>query len=297
MIVRGLTAGVRVGEVREIGAGVGRPRRRAAPLLCTLLSVFAACGAPFDHRALASAAIHPPGGPSPPSTLSATTLGATASFTLGCPASPPNAVQVDCIGQITLSAHKLPAGHSFTLVSSSSGATNVVVGRSSYRVTPGETGTVTVNLNPLGQRLLDRFYKYPATATATGALTGTLPVSFAYGLVKSASFVWTWSFAGPVTRLLQFEVRGIPTGGTVLMVCHGGGCPFTQRTVPAIGRISLTSQFKGASLKPGTTLWFAVTGPNDVAKVALFKISGDRVPSEVFECLPPGVATPRRCVS
>jgi hypothetical protein len=279
-----------MGEVRELHAGSGRLSRFAL-----------AAAVVFALSAVPGAVARPTGSPGSPShapAFTATTTGATASFTIGCPPSPLGAIRAYCVGGITLSAHKLRTGHSFILVSSGNPrTTNVVVGRGRYVVAGGSTVTIAVGLNRLGRHLLGRFYKLPATATAIGSVGATIPVKFAYGLVGS-SFLWTWTFTPHYTRLLQMEVVGIPTDGSVLIVCHGGGCPFARRTVLASSsRISLTSQLDAARLRPGSTLWVAVHAPNDVGKVALFRIISGQTPREAIECLPPGDSAPQRCAT
>jgi hypothetical protein len=226
-----------------------------------------------------------------------TALGATASFTLSCPASPPGAVRANCIGQLTLTAHEQGVGRSLVLVESGSGTTNVVVGTSSYVVPPDSTGTITVRLNPLGRRLLARFYKFPATAAATGASGASRTVNFAYSRIHS-TLAWTFAFGIRFTTVRELRIDGIPSGASVLILCRGGGCPFARRVLPAPKpHLSVTDQFKGARLRPHTIVWFAVTAPNSVGKVEGFTIRSGQAPGLTFDCLPPGAAAPLRCVS
>jgi hypothetical protein len=113
-----------------------------------------------------------------------------------------------------------------------------------------------------------------------------------------STFTHTWSLAPRCSEPTALKNSGIPSGASVLIVCHGGGCPFGSRTLPVSGsHMSVAAVLHGARLKPRSQIWFAVTAPGDVGKVALFKVAPGRVPAEKLECLPPGVMAPRKCGS
>jgi hypothetical protein len=98
--------------------------------------------------------------------------------------------------------------------------------------------------------------------------------------------------------LQQLTISAIPRGATILIHCHGGGCPFGSRTLKATGsQMALARLFKGARLKPGTVVWFAVALANHVAKVAVYTVNRGAPPTQAFRCLPPRSSRPLACAA
>jgi hypothetical protein len=208
-------------------------------------------------------------------------------------------MSLGCRVAVTLTVSEAGSGKSLMVVNPGTGTTSVVVGHLTDLVPAGASTTVSMLLNQRGKHLLGRFYKLPAMASFAGALKGIAAqtVTLSYGRVDS-TFTYTWSFTPRYSQLTALNISGIPTGASVLIVCHGGGCPFGSRTLSATGsHMSVASQLHGARLKPRSQIWFAVTAPGDVGKVALFKVAPGRAPAEKLECLPPGVMAPRNCGS
>jgi hypothetical protein len=106
-----------------------------------------------------------------------------------------------------------------------------------------------------------------------------------------------WGLGKRATIIIQFDVRDIPSGGKVTMRCEGKGCPFKRRTAEGKGGVAkLGKHFKGAKLKPGTTLEVRVTAPGMVGKVVRYTFrSKRRLPSATRRCLPPGASKPAAC--
>jgi hypothetical protein len=83
----------------------------------------------------------------------------------------------------------------------------------------------------------------------------------------------------------------------VSMRCKGKGCPFERKSARAKNGVAkLGKHFKGAKLKPGTTLEVRVTAPGMVGKVVRYTFRSKRkLPSSTRRCLPPGASEPSRC--
>jgi CSLREA domain-containing protein len=165
-----------------------------------------------------------------------------------------------------------------------------------YSVASGGQVTVRMHLNPAGMRLLAARYVLPTTLSLGGTTPMTLPVVFSYPVIKSG-VGYTWAFGPTSSTDSELTVTRIPQGGKVKVICHGGGCPFAQRTFAARrGRVVLTPAFKRHPLRSGATLVVEIIAANQVGKVETFKIRGGRPPAVGHECLPPGTSRPGRCV-
>jgi CSLREA domain-containing protein len=174
-------------------------------------------------------------------------------------------------------------------------ATKVVtVGSATYSSATGASATVTVPLNAAGRKLLGRFFRLPVTLTVSGTSTLTKGLTFSYSVVRSP-ISFTWAFSPSSTTAQVLTVSKVPAKGSVVVICHGGGCPFAKKSfTPHAGKVLLASNFK-RGLKPHATLEIVVRAPNAVAKVALFTIQSGSQPTVVGRCLPPGAQKPTPC--
>ena len=169
------------------------------------------------------------------------------------------------------------------------------VGSTSYSVATGMQTTVTIPLNPTGQSLLSSSYKLTATLLLAGTATLIRAVHFHYPRI-AAPISYTWTFTPSYTTAERLAVSGIPAGGTVEAICHGGGCPYASNTFSrGSGNVNLEPSLKGSHLRPGSTLELEITDSNEVGKVAIFTIRSGSQPTLVENCLPPGVTTPSHC--
>ena len=175
--------------------------------------------------------------------------------------------------------------------------TTVTVAKTHYLVRGGQSVKLRIRLNGSGGRLLSRFYRLPVKLAFSGTTTQTQTVTYSYPVIRSPiSFTWTFSPSATVAQNLS--VMGIPSGGKVTVLCHGGGCPFRKRKFsPHHGRVSLTSALRHRNLQPGATVELEITATNQVGKVAIFTIRSGRQPSLAESCLPPGAHGPTRCAA
>jgi hypothetical protein len=242
---------------------------------------------------------------SPAPSAAVSTSGTSGSLTIACPAFPADV----CAGTVTLAVAEHRSGGSVVAVSARKRSTHptvkvvkVEVGRATFSVNPGQTGTIEVALNATGRTLLSEFYSLPTTATFSGTSLPSQMVTFAYRrLTTSVSWSWGWinePCSVCYTTVKKLTVVALPAHARILVLCHGGGCPFGQRT--AIGhsaRLPLVSWFAGSRLLPGTVLEIRVTVPNSIGKVFVYTMVAGNQPDIGQRCLPPGIRNPVTCLA
>jgi hypothetical protein len=216
-----------------------------------------------------------------------------------------------CSGPIKLTSHVTTQGRNTVAVAASTAkkrhkkkhrkpapkkvTTQQTVGTGTYSVSTGQTATVAVTLNRTGQRLLSQFYKLPVTVTLGGSSTARRTASLQYSVIHSP-ISFTFSFSRSSTSVQELMVSAVPAGGTVTVMCRGGGCPFDRRVLkPKRGRVDVARQFKHKHLRPKASLELRITARNEVGKVAVFTIRSGKQPKLVESCLPPGARSPSRC--
>jgi streptogramin lyase len=174
----------------------------------------------------------------------------------------------------------------------------VTVASGSYSVSAGRSTTLRLKLNASGQKLLNQFYRLPATLAVRGTTWITRSVAFSYGRLHiSPGFVWV--FTSGFTYAMHLTLARLPSKATTTVTCRGGGCPFTRRTftTPKHRTLDLARALKRRHLAPGTTLTVQITAPNTVGEVVVFTMRSGAQPGERFLCLVPGSRRPAACVS
>ena len=103
-------------------------------------------------------------------------------------------------------------------------------------------------------------------------------------------------------------VNGTSLGATVLVDCHGRGCPFARRAIDvaddkecsvkmrrmcsAHGTVLITPGFENRHLGVGARITVAIMKPSWVGKYYAFTIEAARGPRVQIGCLAPGVSRP-----
>jgi alpha-tubulin suppressor-like RCC1 family protein len=185
----------------------------------------------------------------------------------------------------------------------------VTVAQVSYSVRAGSTGTVALKLNDFGERLLATFLRVPAHVSFTGSLSKILTVTYGYPRVNSPiSNFWTWSCSSngschttvgltSVAARKWLTIDHLPPHPKVILLCHGGGCPFGRRVFNPRGggSLQLAPNFAGAQLRPGAIVELEILARNRVGKVEIFTVQTRSVPMEATRCFEPGARAPQRC--
>ena len=185
-----------------------------------------------------------------------------------------------CAGRFTVAGHKHTvhgAPRAVTARKAKPGKhTTVAVpfGRGSYSLHTGHRSTVRFTLNAAGKRLLARLHKVGSTinfAATSGTPIRKHQPTFKFGRVTSP-IAFSFSSGGSFSTVKTLLVTRLPAGATVTVACHGGGCPFTQRSFGHKSRVDLAPAFGGAHLSPGTRIVIVISAPFEVSKVATFRI-------------------------
>ena len=214
-----------------------------------------------------------------------------------------------CRGPVTLTAHQTTQGKKVVAVAAKAkpgkgkgkkpkGTTKkITLATAKFSIQTGHKKTLKLALNAIGSRLLDRFYTLPATVSIAGTTKRSKKVVFKFGRLH-ISPAFTWSFGPSFTTALELSVAPLPAHAKVAVLCRGGGCPFSRRSLTSKRRkLDLEPLLKGKRLRPGARLSLQITAPGDVGEVVTFTINSGRAPTERFACLLPGSRSPTACAA
>jgi streptogramin lyase len=246
-----------------------------------------------------------PGASSPPlgASLSRTSLsGDMASLTIACQ----GPAGQTCGGPVTLSSRVTAHGSKTTAVAAKAKrkpkpppkkvSKTVTVASGSYSVASGQSTAITLRLNSAGQKLLNRFYRLPASLAIGGTTPITKSVSFSYERLHISPHP-IWVFTRSYSYATKLTLPKLPSQAKTTVTCRGRGCPFSKRTfsTPKHGTLDLAPALKHRHLVPPATVEVQISAPNDIAEVVIFTINTNKHPSEAFRCLAPTAHSPTRC--
>jgi hypothetical protein len=167
---------------------------------------------------------------------------------------------------------------------------------------PSSTATCTVAYATPGSHAITASYGGDGSfgASTSGAMTVAVQP---LGTI-AATMQWTFYYTPAYTRVLALIVNGAPPGATVLVKCHGHGCPFANRTVAATstrpcgpkgrhrcathGTIDLTPRFRRRRLRVGARITVEIIEPGWVGKYYMFAVRARRKPLVQIACTAPG---------
>jgi hypothetical protein len=153
----------------------------------------------------------------------------------------------------------------------------VTVSQASFSVPAGSAQTVLLNLNGVGSRLLARFRNLPVRVGVTGiGSTPAVMLMLPHLRVNVSTPPDKWFHldlpcSDCYTIAQSVPITGIPTGADVSVICYGGGCPFTRRSVrPRAGRINVASLLGSSHLQPGAQVQVVITARRRTGEVLLY---------------------------
>jgi large repetitive protein len=130
--------------------------------------------------------------------------------------------------------------------------------------------------------------------TVVGAITSTMQ--------------WSFYYTPKFTVVQQLFVNGAVPGATVLVQCHGHGCPFARHAIllptgkrcgrngtkmcSVGGGFNITPGFVGRHLKVGAQITISIVRPNWTGKAYRFTVRSRRGPRIQIGCLAPSGRTP-----
>jgi len=181
-------------------------------------------------------------------------------------------------------------------------------GAATCAVTYGGAGAHAVTARYLGDA------NFAASSSPTELVRATPTPAGGAGTAESAlgsvtsTMQWTFSYAPSYTMVRALVVNGTSLGATVLVDCHGRGCPFARRAIAvaddkqcsvkmrrmcsAQGTVLITPGFENRHLGVGARITVAIMKPSWVGKYYAFTIEAARGPRVQIGCLAPGASRP-----
>jgi Bacterial Ig-like domain (group 3)/Invasin, domain 3 len=172
------------------------------------------------------------------------------------------------------------------------------------------SATCTLTYNALGTHSITALYG--GDSNFTGSTVAAQPVSVVPVPVPvlgriNATMQWTFAYALRYTKVVTLSVNWVSSDATVLLKCHGRGCPFATHTsrvakpkqcgkkgkpkCPLGGAINLTAAFKKDPLHPRATIIVMIRRSGWVGKYYKFTIRAANQPVIQISCLAPGRTT------
>lgn len=172
----------------------------------------------------------------------------------------------------------------------------------SQPVGSSSTATCTVRYPTTGRHTITASYGGDASfngSSSTPTAIGVQPLG-----TIAATLDWQFYYTPSYTLVQQLIVNGLSRGVTVVLKCHGGGCPFAKRKIAVRptrrcaqkgrhrcatpGTINLTSRFGDRRLLVGSGITVEILKPGWVAKDYIFTFRSSRKPGLRIECTAPG---------
>jgi Bacterial Ig-like domain (group 3)/Invasin, domain 3 len=164
------------------------------------------------------------------------------------------------------------------------------------------TATCTVRYPTTGRHTITASYGGDASFNGSSSIPTAIGVQ-PLGRI-AATLDWQFYYTPSYTLVQQLIVNGLSPGVTVVLKCHGGGCPFAKRKIAVrptrrCGRkgrhrcgtpdtIDLASRFGDRRLLVGSGITVAILKPGWVAKDYIFAVRSSRKPGLRIECTAPG---------
>jgi hypothetical protein len=173
------------------------------------------------------------------------------------------------------------------------------------------SATCTITYAAIGQHAISALYSGDvnfsgsnSTAQTISVIAGPVPVR---GTVAS-TMQWSFYSTRSYTRVLALSVKGASAATSVLVKCHGGGCPFATHVAVLAqpkhcgrkgrpkcmsgGTVKLGPAFNTHHLHVGTTITVSIRRPGWIGKYYAFLIRRSQSPRVQISCLAPGSTRP-----
>jgi hypothetical protein len=172
------------------------------------------------------------------------------------------------------------------------------------------TATCTVGYGAAGAHPVSARYSGDLNFAGSQSSSSTETVSSpppppVLGTIRS-TMQWTFLFTRSYTKVVALVVNGVPSGATVVIQCHGRGCPFAHQTTHLTrsrrcgrrcsarhpGTIDLGTRFGQRHLRVGTRIIVEIVRQEWIGKYYRFTIRSQRGPRVQISCLAPGSQRP-----
>ena len=160
--------------------------------------------------------------------------------------------------------------------------------------------TCTLTYKALGTHTITA--RYLGDSNFTGSTSPAQPINVVAGPAHLLGYVsstmqWIFTYTATYTQVLALVVNGTSAGASVVVRCHGGGCPFAKHTIAvpkrlAHGSINLASPFQQHPLQVAARITVVISRPDWISKYYAFTIRARQGPSIQISCLAPGRTQP-----
>ena len=168
------------------------------------------------------------------------------------------------------------------------------------------SATCTLTYNAVGTHSIAA--RYGGDSNFTGSTAAAQPVTVVPDPVPvlgriNATMQWTFAYARRYTKVDTLLVNWVSSDSTVLLKCHGRGCPFATHTsrvakpkrcgnkgkpkCPIGGSINLAAPFQEDPLHPRATIIVMIRRSGWVGKYYKFTIRAGNQPTIQISCLAP----------
>jgi Bacterial Ig-like domain (group 3) len=157
------------------------------------------------------------------------------------------------------------------------------------------TATCTVSYKTTGKHVITAAYAGDANfggSTAQPVSLGAAPIQILGTIISTMQ--WTFHYTPSYTTVLALVINGAPVGATVLVQCHGGGCPFVKQAKAVTKRkpVNLMVSFRGRRLRAGTQVTVTLSRPHWIGKDYRFTMRARHAPRIQIDCLAPAGSRP-----
>jgi hypothetical protein len=175
-----------------------------------------------------------------------------------------------------------------------------------------DSAQCTVHYAKVGAHSISAIYSgdggFNGSASSSQAVSvRRLPVHILGTIV--AKMGWLFRFAPKYTQILSLLLHKPAVGTTILLQCHGVGCPFAHRSIRVAkvracqsagkhcvmikpAKLQLATKFGRRRLHVGTVVTIELTGHNWIGKAYVFWVRARRGPRDRISCLAPGSTRP-----
>jgi hypothetical protein len=145
-------------------------------------------------------------------------------------------------------------------------------------------------------------------SASPSAQVSVIPTPVKIRGIIDATMQWTFAFGPTSTDVVSLVVNGASPGGSVVVRCHGHGCPFGKRVIAVTktrkcgrngkrrclthGKVDLTRALRGHSLRVGTRINVQIVRRGWIGRYYSFTIRPRQQPSITIACLAPGKTRP-----
>ncbi len=172
----------------------------------------------------------------------------------------------------------------------------------------GGAATCKVSYPTTGRQTITAVYEGDSNFLASPASAAQAVQVLARGTISSLT-QWQFAFTPKYTRILGLSVQQPPVGATIVVKCHGKGCPFGTRSTAvrpckstkkhkcrsrSPASIDLAARFHRRRLRVGTGVIVQILRPGWIGKYYRFTIRSGRAPKVQISCLAPGLTVPGR---